>query len=322
MTRWLDAEEINRLAAQPQHCSRMDTPGAVDLSRPFVPEEHTQLFHTPLYDSLTHTQRLRYNQLFGLRLNEYIMMLEARLIHGLLTPLCRMPSVREDPALQQAVRTVIEEEKRHHAGFAALNRACRPDLYPSGQDVFFSRLPVWTRAMFSAVHLLSSRYAFTVWYVMAMEESARTLARDMLREPETQTLGPLDTAFVAAHHEHMKDETRHVHVDALLIERCMPPSRARLNAWLFTRMLDGVLRPTRGGSGVRVIRQLVRDCPELAPREEALIQAVLALKDNPRFIASLFNRRIMPATFEMFDRCPALADLPQKLPGYDRREPH
>jgi len=119
----------------------------------------------------------------------------------------------------------------------------------------------------------------------------------------------------------MKDETRHVHIDALLIERCMDDRRAALNARLFIAMLEGVVRPTRGGSGAKVIRQLVRDMPELAHREAELIDAVLSLKDDRRFQESLFNRRIMPRTFELFDATPALADLGKKMVGYDRRAP-
>jgi hypothetical protein len=317
----LSLERINQLAAEPGQCANMATPGRVDPSRPFVPEEHTQLYYTPVYATLSDVQRLRYNQLFGLRLNEYIMTLEAELIERLLAPLRRHPSVRSDGVMLLALDTMMAEERLHYAGFAAFNRAFRPDLYRVSHDRFFARLPWWTQAMFSVVGWLAWRYAFALWYMMAMEESAKSLARDMALQPHTATLGPLDPAFVALHHQHMKDETRHVHIDALLIERCMDNKCATLNARLFTAMLGGVVRPTRGGSGAKVIRQLVRDMPELAPREAELIAAVLSLKDDRRFQESLFNRRIMPRTFELFDATPALADLGKKMVGYDRRAP-
>ena len=41
------------------------------------------------------------------------------------------------------------------------------------------------------------------------------------------------------------------------------------NAWLFKQMLEGVVRPTRSGSGAKVVRQLVRELPELAVRGQA-----------------------------------------------------
>lgn len=317
----LSLERINQRAAEPGQCADMATPGKIDASRPFVPEQHTQLYYTPVYATLSDEQRLRYNQLFGLRLNEYIMTLEAELIERLLAPLRRHPSVRGDSAMLLALDTMVAEERRHHAGFAAFNRACRPDLYPVGSDRFFARLPWWTQAMFSVVGWLAWRYAFAVWYMMAMEESAKSLALDMVVQPQTPTLGALDPAFVALHRQHMKDETRHVHIDAMLIECCMDDKRATTNARLFTAMLEGVVRPTRGGSGAKVIRQLVRDMPALAHREAELIDAVLSLKDDRRFQESLFNRRIMPRTFELFDRTPALANLGKTMVGYDRRTP-
>ena len=83
MTPRLSLDRINQLAADPAQCADMAKPGKVDASRPFVPEEHTQLFYTPVYATLSLEQRLRYNQLFGLRLNEYIMTLEAELVERL-----------------------------------------------------------------------------------------------------------------------------------------------------------------------------------------------------------------------------------------------
>ena len=275
MKQWLTAEHINRLAADPAHCTRNDLHLEIDSRRPFVPEDYTQLYYTPVYTSLGFEHRLRYNQLFGLRINEYIMMLEADLVERLLTPLLRQPGIAADAALTHAMMTMIEEERRHFEGFAALNRACRPDLYPPGEDRLFSRLPGWTKAMFGIVGALAGRLSFALWYLMAMEESSMALARDMTRRPETETLGMLDPAFVSVHREHMKDEARHLHIDARMIESCIG-SRTKagrgLNAWLFQSMLGGVTRLTRSGSGVMVVRQLVRDMPELASREEEMIR--------------------------------------------------
>lgn len=321
MKQWLAAEHINRLAADPAHCTRTGLSLEVDSCRPFVPEDYTQLYYTPVYASLSFEQRLRYNQLFGLRINEYIMMLEADLVERLLTPLLRLPRIAADVSLVQAMTTMIREEKLHFAAFAALNRACRPDLYPPGEDRLFSRLPCWTRAMFWTVGALAGHLSFALWYLMAMEESSMSLARDMGRRPETETLGSLDPAFVSVHREHMKDESRHLHIDGRMIDSCIAAAartRRSFNAQLFQFMLHGITRPTRSGSGVMVIHQLVRDMPELAVREEEMIQAVLALKNCKPFQESLFNRRIMPVTFQVFDNTPELASLGERMVGYDR----
>ena len=139
------------------------------------------------------------------------------------------------------------------------------------------------RATFGAVGLVSGRLSFALWYLMAMEESSTALARDMGRRPVTETLGPLEPTFAAVHRDHMRDEARHLQIDGILAERCLARAgrAARLvNARLFKSLLDTVTRPTRAGSGVKVIRQLVREMPELSWHEERMIAAVLALKDD------------------------------------------
>jgi P-aminobenzoate N-oxygenase AurF len=322
MKAWLSPEQINALAADPANLSRSDVPMDVDARRPFVPEAYTQLYYTPVYASLHFEHRLRYNQLFGCRINEYIMMLESDLVEHLLIPLQRRLNARGDHALAQALGVMVEEERRHYEVFAALNRACRPDLYPPGRERVFSRLPVWSQGMFWLAGLLANRLAFSLWYLMALEESSTALARDMMRQPETETLGTLDPAFVGVHREHLKDESRHLQIDGLLINSCIGSGgRAQriLNAKLFQSMLRGITIPTRGGAGVKVIREFVREMPELQSREEEMILAVLALRDNEAFQRSLFNRRIMPMTFHIFDDSEELADLGNRLVGYDRR---
>jgi hypothetical protein len=321
MTRWLDPEAIERLAANPARRMQMRPLDAIDLGKPFVPEEYTQLYYTPIYHSLHRGHRLRYNQLFGVRINEYIMMLEADLVERLLVPLRRRHEVAREPALLRCIDTMIEEEKHHFQCFAALNRACFPALY-ADRDRYFSELPLLPRALFATVGWLTGRLAFALWYLMAMEESSTALARELARNPMTETLGELEPAFVALHREHMKDELRHLQVDGILAELCLAragrATRA-LNATLFKTMLGVVTRPTRAGSGVKVIRELTRQMPELSSRQEEMIRAVLALRHDDAFQRSLFNRTAMPLTFGVFDASPELATLAKRMVGYDRR---
>ena len=84
-------------------------------------------------------------------------------------------------------------------------------------------------------------------------------------------------------------------------------------------MLGAVTRPTRAGSGVKVIRELVRQMPELTWCEDEMIEQVLTLKDNAAFQTSLFNRRAMPLAFGVFDLTHELAGLSDAMVGYDRR---
>jgi hypothetical protein len=319
--RWLDPEVIERLASDPARRMRMPDLGGLDLSRPFVPEASTQLYYTPIYSRLHREHRLRYNQLFGVRINEYIMMLEADLVERLLMPLRRHRNVVGNRALVACIDTMIEEEKHHFDCFLALNRACFPALYEH-RERYFSDLPWMTRALFGAAGLIAGRLAFALWYLMAMEESSTALARDMIRSPDTETLGEIEPRFAAVHREHMKDETRHLQIDGILVDICLAQSgRAKrvLNAALFKSMLGPITRPTRNGSGVKVIRELVHQMPELAWHEETMVAAVLALRHNRQFQASLFNRRAMPLTFGVFDGMREFDNLDDAMVGYDRR---
>jgi P-aminobenzoate N-oxygenase AurF len=318
---WLDPADIERLAGDPARRMRMPALERIDLSKPFVPEHYTQLYYTPVYHSLHREHRLRYNQLFGVRINEYIMMLEADLVEQLLAPLSRHPNVARDPALVRCLSTMIEEEREHYRCFVALNRACFPELYRT-RERYFSDLPWPLRGLFATVGLVAGRFAFALWYLMAMEESSTALARELGRSELTETLGPLEPSFAAVHREHLKDEARHLQVDGILVDLCLDRSgsaRRAVNAVLFKAMLGTVTRPTRAGSGVKVIRELVRQMPELSWREADMVEAVLALRDDRAFQASLFNRKAMPLTFGVFDGTREFHDLSEKMVGYDRR---
>jgi hypothetical protein len=321
VTAWTDAATLERLASNPGQGMRMPPLDRIDHGRPFLPEEYTQLYYTPVYRSLHREHRLRYNQLFGMRINEYIMMLEADLVERLLAPLCRRRDVAADPALVRCIGIMIAEEKRHYQCFLALNRAAHPELYAGGRERFFSKLPAATRASLGAVGLLSRHLPFALWYLMAMEESSTALARAMAQNPGTD-LGPLEPTFVEVHREHMRDETRHLQVDGLLAEVCLAGAgrrRRALNAHLFKRFVAPMTRPTRGGSGIKVIRRLVSEMPELSWREKELTNSVLALRNDRAFQTSLFNREAMPLTFGVFDRAEELGSLGEVIVGYDRR---
>jgi hypothetical protein len=236
-------------------------------------------------------------------------------------PLRRHRNVVGNRALVACIDTMIEEEKHHFDCFLALNRACFPALYEH-RERYFSDLPWMTRALFGAAGLIAGRLAFALWYLMAMEESSTALARDMIRSPDTETLGEIEPRFAAVHREHMKDETRHLQIDGILVDICLAQSgRAKrvLNAALFKSMLGPITRPTRNGSGVKVIRELVHQMPELAWHEETMVAAVLALRHNRQFQASLFNRRAMPLTFGVFDGMREFDNLDDAMVGYDRR---
>ena len=319
--KWPDCGRILELAADPARQTRRLSIDRLDFSRPFIPEEFTQLYHTPLYRTLTREQRLRYNQLFAVRTNEYIMMLESDLVNHFLVPLRRNKAIRANPPLRACLDTMIAEERKHYQGFLALNRLCLPDVFRNGRERYFSELSTGSAWLLKLLDIGAGRLAYPLWYVMALEESSIGLARAMKRNPRTRTLGRLEPSFMAVHLEHMKDETRHLHTDRRLISACISaasPFWRRLDAALFKMMIREFTVIRRNGSGARVIRHLVREMPELAPGEEELITALEELKHNESYQRSLFSRPLMPLTFGIFDETEELAGLERILAGYDR----
>src|SRR5262245_1411076 len=316
----LEPAQIRALSDDPSHCARAVEFGPVDFTRPFVHEEQTQLYYTPLYRDLDRAHRLRYNQIFGVRVNEQFMALERDLTNRLLVRLIGHPAVAADPVLPECLRRMVREEECHYAMFRALNVRCRPGIY-TVTDRYFTRLGRLESAIFALAMRLARRLSGLLWLVIAMEEYSVALSRALIRRRETESLGPLEENFVRVHVEHVKDEARHVHLDVHLIRACLArASRAerRINAALLKLFLRDIVIPKR--SGPAVIRRLVAECPELSPREGELLAAVRGLAGDDAFQRSLFSRETMPRTFALFDAQPELADLGTILPGYQRRD--
>jgi len=318
----LSLERIAAIRADPARCTRAVEAGPIDRSRPFLPEDQTQLYYTPGYRRLTFDQRLRYNQLFALRVNEYIMMLERDFVEPVLRSL-RARAVQSGSAeLLEALDAMREEESRHYEAFVALNRQCEPAAYAS-EHHWFMRLKPYERLSLRLMQGSARWLPFALWIIIAMEESSIGLATAMLRAGET-ALGPLDAHFLAVHREHAKDEARHIHVDVHLVRACLhtlPPLWRRANARLFFGFMRDMTAPKANGTGARVVRRLIAEYPELARHEAELIAGLVALRDNLAFQHSVFNRRLNPLAFALYDEEPALADLGRVLKAYERTSP-
>lgn len=315
----LGLERIGAIAADPARRTSAVPETPPDLSLPFIPEDQTQLFYTPGYAALTRAQKIRYNQLYALRVNEYIMMLERDFVDPVLKALRRRAQARGSPALRNALEGMLAEEERHYEAFVALNRRCAPRDYER-VEAQFMRLRPHERAVLRAMQAGARWLPFALWIIVAMEESSLGLASAMARHGEGD-LGPLEPGFVAVHREHAKDEARHIHIDVHLVRTCLatlPAAWRALNARLFTAFMRDMTSPKARGTGARVVRRLVAEFPELAPREGELIAGLVALKDDARFQRSLFNRKLTPLAFTLYDEEPSLARLGEVLKSYER----
>ena len=248
------------------------------------------------------------------------MMLERDIVDPVLTSLRRHAAVRANPALRTALDGMLDEEERHYAAFAAFNARYMPEAYRDS-DRFFMRLRGYERAALGAVHASARWLPFALWIIVAMEEASIGLATAMVRGARDGALGPLDTHFVALHREHSKDEARHIHIDVHLIRACLaafPAAWRAVNARIFMAFMADMTAPKPGGTSARVLKRLVAEFPELEPKREAMIAALATLKDNDAFQRSLFNRKLTPLAFGLYDEEPALSRLGRVLKGYDR----
>jgi len=309
----LSLQRIQELAQTQSCCTQKISLGLVDFSKPFIHEHLTQLYFTPAYKTLSFELKLRYNQLYALRVNEQFMMFEKDFINRVIDRLGQSSFILKQEVLCQNLRTMMQEEMLHHESFARLNRHCRPNLYQNSER-YFNRFGFWEDRLFRILTHFPGLLVFLLWYIVAMEEYSLVLSRAMF-ENTSSSLGEIEPHFVTLHKEHFKDEARHIHLDLHLLHQCHPKSKAlrTINARLFMMFVKDMMTPKR--SGLNLLRHFIQECPELSPKQDELIQQLLALKHNREYLCSMFSRDNMPHSFAFFDTIPELKNLAKILPG-------
>jgi hypothetical protein len=281
----------------------------LDSARPFLPEALTPLFYTAAYGWLSPPQRLRYNQLHGLYVNEQILFFEQTLAGQVLGGLLEMAL---PDGLEAALRRFRQDEVRHATMFQALNRGLAPPLYARGDSRFIGASAA-ARRLLGAIGRRPRWFPMLLWLMLMLEERALHYGRETLRHATT-----LDPRVIDTQLRHLRDEAHHVRWDQQALDWLWPRTERplrRLNAALFTWLVREFFSVPRRGA-LAVIRELVHQCPELAGRESELIDALRGLGQQPRFHASLYSREIVPQTFRRFDRWPEFARVGRVLDAY------
>ena len=277
---------------------------AVDRGRPFFPERLTQLYHTPFYTELTQQQRLTYNQLVGVSSNEHFMLFESGFTNRVISKLVRHPLVAGDAELQQCLRFMLREEARHFAMFRDLNRHVMPEIYV--EDAYrFTRMSAVMRAMLWVLTSVPQHLICLIWLVLIMEEHSNHISRRMLSRSGSGSLGPLEANFVEIHRLHLRDESRHVHIDARLLDLYIDRAgriKRSVNALALKTLLLEILAPKH--AGIEVVRELVRRHPELEPSASAMQAAVRGLKIDPAFALTLSQTAQSPLSSLLQDNYP------------------
>jgi len=263
------------------------SPLTIDFSRPFIHEEFTQLSHTPGYQILNPEQQRRYNQLSGMSSNELFMMFESGFTNRMIKRLLKHKILKKDPILKQCLEIMLEEEKQHTEMFAAVNRKCMPNIY-TDSSFYFTRSGVLDKiALWCLVHL-PHHLLLVLWLVMIMEEFSNFISHRMIKQPDSDTLGPLDKTFIELHYRHLKDEARHVQIDANLIDRFAGEAgmlKRNSNASVLRYLMRQIMTP--GRAGVAVIQYLINEFPDLTSRKTDLFQQLKQLKSDPGFTTAI-----------------------------------
>ena len=282
---------------------------SIDVSRPFILEEFTPLFHTPEYHTLPHPIRLRYNQLHALYFNEQVAFFEQEMLSHLLRALLSGPLPRR---IIESVRQFFDEEQKHTVMFRALNKRCAPQFYANA-DYYFVRTPSPVKALLAQMARRPRLFPLFVWLALLQEERSLYYSKGCV-----ERAAELDSHFVAYHKAHLDDEVCLVGWDEDLLDWLWPQARSLVrivNARLLTWMVDEFFYlPKR--SGLRVVAQIAHEFPQL--HAAPLYRAIGGLRRNISYRNTIYSRKIIPRSFARFEAYPefaALANLLQASPG-------
>lgn len=275
----------------------------IALDHPFVPASFTQLYHTALYTELNPAQQLRYNQLYGLRSNELFMLFEqgfTRCVIGHLRGVC----TETDPLLGECLGLMLDEEADHHRMFLDFNRRVLPEAYRDGRG-HFARPGMLESALLRLLTSHPVRWPFMLWLILLLEEFSTAFSRRLMAQEHTEALS---ADYVKLHRLHLLDESRHVALDVALLERFLPPLSPlgqALNGRIFRGLLRELLAPKR--SGIRVLRTLAAEQPELSPLLPQMETAVRTLTHDPGLYPMVADAEALPLTHALLKRYPAFA---------------
>ena len=279
------------------------------MTRWSIPEPLTHLYYSPVYATLTLPQRLAYNRLHLCYMCELYMLFEENFPRF-------YQRAAESAAVDERIRGQVAElaaaEARHAGWFRALAAQLSPELYANGGGPHFTRVPALAGRLMEKAFLRPRLFPALFWIVMVMEERAVYYANQVAAQAAA-----IDPQVVRVHEWHVADEAAHLDLDEALISLYWDGNHGwirRLNGWLIEWVFRELLTtPKRGG--IRLVRQWLRECPELAPRRAELEQEMRALGANSRFRASIYSPAIVPRSLERLARWPELRGLRAVLAG-------
>jgi hypothetical protein len=278
----------------------------IDLTLPFVPDHVTPLYKTDVFGTLTEPQKLRYNQLFGLYLNEQTAFFEEHLADTVLTALYSKPE-KTGAQLAKDLQQFKAEETIHTRMFREFNLSADPVRFGiASRHYHFIKIPYSLSAISRWCASRPVLFSFWIWIMLIQEEISLSFGSECVRWQ-----GVLEPSFLEIQRRHLADEVDHIRWDIELIDKIWATSPM----WLRLVMREFLLIPKRGSRAV--IETLLIDCPELEPRRPELLAALLSLRTNPDYLCSIYSRENVPRAFGLFDHYPEMHCLSDVFPGYE-----
>jgi len=283
----------------------LDTP--VDFSKGFVPEEVTPLYHTDLYDQLTTDQKLTYNQLSGLYINEQTAFFEEQLV-AVLRSLLKGGRVR-GTSLEESMRRFLADELEHTTMFRSLNHLVSPEgNFDQPKTYHYVQASPASLMVLSFFARFPRRLTFWLWLIMILEERSIYISKLFVKQATD-----LEPHFVATHLRHVTDEVNHVRWDIEMIEVFWAGAskfHRAANAKLLSHvLLEYFTLPKR--SGVRIVRELQRRHPELA--EVDFLSAFQGLSQCPAYYQVLYSAKTIPRTLALMESLPEFKTLHRRI---------
>ena len=282
----------------------------IDTSAWFMPQHLTALPFTTEYSALTLRQRLRYNQLHALYLNEQTIFFEQTLT-PVLAYFLKSPSL--PPDLRKKVKLFAKDEQRHTAMFRQLNRRAGGSIYRNS-DFYFVRVSALAQKILNSIAKRPRLFPFVLWLMHLQEERAMYFGRQFVVCEH-----PIEVNFLEAQKLHMADEVSHVDCDKALLDWVWPRTNWAVR-YLNVRLLGWLMREFFGPpkrAQIHIVSTLADELPETASRLPALKRALLNLAKDERFLQSMYSRENVPEAFARFDRTPELWTLARAMPGYE-----
>ena len=298
---------------QSHRAEELDWQQEIDRSLWYVCPTTTPLYYAPVYRDLDHEHQLRYNQLTAVLFNELIAFFESEFASSVCVALSTEMDTTSDSQLAECLRGFVSEEQQHIGWWRKLSRLSHPEDYSDSQEMIL-RIPKVVRSFLRQLTHNPTWFPVVFWVMLALEERSLDISKRCLRMKSNE----IEPHYLAVYRDHLKDETRHVHIDWHLIERhyaqCSIPVR-KLNAWLLIRMISKFFLPPNR-SAIRVVRRLVQERVELKPLLPAIEKQLRSLGKDTAYQEMMYSRESTPITFKLLDRFPEMQNMRKVLHTY------